>query len=504
MQLAFRRLPIRLRLTIAFAGVLTSVLAVGGLVLFTEFRGDFDKVIDENLTSRAADAAALVATGRPDAGLMRSREKLAQVYDAHGALAASTPALARARLLTVAEARRAGRGHLRVWRVDTPVGESRVQVRVAHSAAGPLAVAVAEPLDRRDHSLDRLAELLLIVGPLALMLATYAGYQVAGAALRPVERMRVGAERITERDTAERLPVPGTNDEIEALGRTLNELLARLDGAILRERRLLADASHELRTPLSVLLAEVQVALRGERDTAELRAALEAVEHEARRLSRLASDLLVLARADGGQLPVQPEPLGARKLLADAAGRAAAAAAASGRALEIDAPPELVLLADPLRAAQALDNLVANALAHGDGDVTLAAEPAGDWVELHVRDEGHGFPDGLLERAFERFSRGDPGRPGGGAGLGLPIVASIAQAHGGEAGATNLPGGGAEVWLSLPAAGARRSGLPPEAAHGDRGAGDAPRHQHDQVPRRKAAAGRVRAEGGGEGVDEVP
>ena len=131
----------------------------------------------------------------------------------------------------------------------------------AQARGTPLAVAVAEPLDRRDRALDRLRELLLIVGPLALILATYAGYQVAGAALGPVERMRIRAEQITERDTAERLPVPATNDEIEALGRTLNELLARLDGALVRERRLLADASHELRTPLAVLLAEVQVAL---------------------------------------------------------------------------------------------------------------------------------------------------------------------------------------------------------------------------------------------------
>jgi signal transduction histidine kinase len=452
MQLAFRRLPIRLRLTIAFAGVLTSVLVVGGLVLFTEFRGDFDNVIDENLSSRAADAAALVATGDTEAALDRTREKLAQVYDAHGALVASTPALAHAHLLSAAEARRATRGHLRLRRVGTPAGVSRVQVRVAHAAAGPLAVAVAEPLDRRDHSLSRLAELLLIVGPLALVLATYAGYQVAGAALRPVERMRVRAEQITGRDTAERLPVPTTNDEIEALGRTLNELLARLDAALERERRMLSDASHELRTPLSVLLAEVQVALRGESDAHELRTALESVEHEARRLSRLAGDLLVLARADGGNLPVRVEPLAAQELLSAAARRASAAAAATGRRVEADADPGVVVMADPDRAAQALDNLVANALVHGEGEVRLSTRAVDGKIELHVTDHGHGFEDGLLERAFERFSRGDRARPGGGSGLGLPIVARIAAAHGGEAGARNLRDGGADVWLSVPAA----------------------------------------------------
>jgi signal transduction histidine kinase len=502
MQLAFRRLPIRLRLTVAFAGVLTSVLAVGGLVLFTQFRGDFDNVIDESLGTRAADAAALVATGRPHAALARSREKLAQVYDARGALVASTPELAHARLLTGAEARRAGRG-LRLWRVDTPAGPTRVRVRVARGAAGPLAVAVAEPLAGRDRALDRLAELLLIVGPLALLLATYAGYQVAGAALGPVERMRVRAEQITERNTAERLPVPQTNDEIEALGRTLNALLARLDGALERERRVLSDASHELRTPLSVLLAEVQVALRGDPDERELRAALESVEHEARRMSRLAGDLLVLARADAGRLPVRPEPLDARALLSAAAGRAGAAAAAAGRRVAIQAEPGIVLMADPDRAAQALDNLVANALAHGAGEVTLTASVRERMVELHVTDHGRGFPEGLLERAFERFSRGAAARPAVGAGLGLPIVATIAQAHGGQARAVNLAGGGADVWLSLPGAWAGLDDLPPEAPDGDGRAGDRPRHESGEVRRREPASGRVRAEGGGERVDEV-
>jgi two-component system, OmpR family, sensor kinase len=459
MQLAFRRLPIRLRLTVAFAGVLTSVLAVGGLVLFTQFRGDFDKVIDENLSTRAADAAALVATGRPHAALASSREKLAQVYDAHGALVASTPAVADARLLTPAQARRAGRG-LRLRRVATLAGPGRVRVRAARgaasplavAAAGPLAVAVAEPLAGRDHALGRLTQLLLIVGPLALVLATYAGYQVAGAALGPVERMRVRAEQITERNIAERLPVPRTNDEIEALGRTLNALLARLDGALARERRLLSDASHELRTPLAVLLAEVQVALRGGSAPGDLRAALESVEHEVRRMSRLAGDLLVLARADAGRLPVRPEPLDARALLAAAAERAGAAADAAGRGVAVDADPGVVLMADPDRAAQALDNLVANALAYGDGKITLAATARQGMVELHVIDHGRGFPDGLLERAFERFSRGDSVRAVEGTGLGLPIVATIAHAHGGEARVSNLAGDGADAWFSLPGA----------------------------------------------------
>jgi heavy metal sensor kinase len=453
---AFRRLPIRLRLTIAFAGVLTVVLGASGVVLYTEFDRDLDEVIDRDLNARAADMAALVAEGRdPQRTLAASGERLAQIYGPAGRLLASTAAFSGTRALTGEQVREAARERLRIDRTDTPVGDARLRAVPASGGDGePVVIVVGEPLARTDNSLDRLRELLLIAGPLALLLATYAGYQVARAALRPVERMRSRAEQITEHDTAERLPVPGTSDEIEALGHTLNELLGRLDAALARERRLLSDASHELRTPLSVLRTEVQLALRGERDARELRGALESVGHETERLSRLAEDLLVLARSDQGRLPIRGEPLGAHELLEAAARRAQAAASASGRRVVAEQQGEdgAVALADPDRAAQALDNLVANALAYGRGEVRLSAREVEGQVELHVADQGDGFPPELLERAFDRFSRGDPGRSGEGTGLGLAIVDAIARAHGGRTGADNRPGGGADVWISLPAA----------------------------------------------------
>jgi two-component system OmpR family sensor kinase len=446
----FRRLPIRIRLTIAFAGVLGTLLLAGGAVLFAQFEGYLDEIIDSDLNARTADAVALVSdNGAPV--LVRSGERLAQVYDRRGGVVASTRRLGRVRLLTAAEARRAAGERVHLSRVDTPAGPTRVLAQTVEAPGRRLTVAVAESMQRRDSALGHLRDLLFLIGPVALLLATWAGYQVAGAALRPVEQMRRRAQGITERDIAERLPVPATSDEIEALGRTLNELLERLDCALRRERRMLADASHELRTPLTVLRAEVQLALRRPRDAGELHAALESVARQSERLSHLAEDLLVLARADDGRLPIRGEPLAAGDLLDAAARRAAAAARAAGRTLAVRGALEAVLLADPDRAAQALDNLVANALAHGGGDVELAARRVDGRVELHVTDHGAGFEDELLGRAFERFSRGDPARAGEGTGLGLAIVAAIAEAHDGDAAASNLPGGGADVWISLPA-----------------------------------------------------
>ena len=256
----------------------------------------------------------------PRAALAAGGERLAQLYEPGGRRVASTRALAGTRLLSAAEVRRAAGGALLLDRRDTPAGDVRVRAGPARTPDRAVVVAVATSLASRDSALDRLRTLLLLVGPLALLLAAYAGYLVTRAALRPVEAMRARADRITEHDLSERLPVPATHDEIEALGRTFNELLARLDAALTRERRLLSDASHELRTPLTVLRTGIQVTLRQERDVHELREALESAEREATRVARLADDLLVLARADQGRLPFRREPLDVGALLEAARG----------------------------------------------------------------------------------------------------------------------------------------------------------------------------------------
>jgi signal transduction histidine kinase len=267
--------------------------------------------------------------------------------------------------------------------------------------------------------------------------------------------MRARSARITERQLSERLPVPESADEIGALGTTLNAMLDRVEAAVARERRVVSDASHELRTPLTTLRAEVDLALMGDRDPAELRAALESASEEARRMSRLADDLLVLARADQGRLPLHPEPKAALELLDAAAGRARAAADIRGWSIVVrdEVPGGATVLADPARTAQALDNLITNALLYGDGVITLTARINGELVELHVTDDGSGFPDDLLGHAFERFGRGSEARASeSGSGLGLALVEAVAVAQGGHAGVCNRPEGGADVWIALPRA----------------------------------------------------
>jgi two-component system, OmpR family, sensor kinase len=177
-----------------------------------------------------------------------------------------------------------------------------------------------------------------------------------------------------------------------------------------------------------------------------LEAALRSAGEETDRLSQLADDLLLLARADAGELQIRRSRVVVGEVLEIIATRFGRRAASAGRTIEVAAAPELEVLADRRRLEQALGNLVENALRHGRGTVKLTSVAVDGVVELHVHDEGDGFGPEFVGHAFERFSRGEAGS--GGAGLGLAIVAAIAQAHGGTATAAN--GDGAEVVLALP------------------------------------------------------
>ena len=260
------------------------------------------------------------------------------------------------------------------------------------------------------------------------------------------EAMRRRANAISAGEPGQRLPVPATSDEIGRLGETLNAMIARLEAAFERERTFVSDASHELRTPLGILKTELELALRGGRSVDELEAALRSAADETDRLTQLAEDLLVIARSDQGRLPIRTATLEARSLLEGVRDRYARRAADSDRHIEVITPNPLQLVVDGLRLEQAVGNLVDNALRYGE------ARRVDGRVELSVHDHGPGFPPEFIASAFERFTRVDSARSRGGTGLGLAIVQAIADAHGGEAIASNAEDGGARITVLVPAA----------------------------------------------------
>jgi two-component system OmpR family sensor kinase len=451
------RIPIRLRLTLAFAAAMAVVLVAAGLFLYLRLGAALERTIDQGLMSRASDVTALVRAAGGGLGqgdgdrLVEQEESFAQVLGADGAILYTTPQLRARQLLTGPDLARATRATIMVDRPPFPDSDDplRLLATPVQAGAGPVVVVVGTSTEERVEALESLRRQLLLGGPLVLVAASLLGYGLAAAALRPVESMRREAEAVSAAEPGRRLPLPPGHDEIVRLGATLNTMLDRLEAALVRERRLVSDASHELRTPLASLRTELELALRRPRTAAELEAALRSAAEETHRLSRLAEDLLVLARADGGGLPVHPEPLPVARLLAGVRERYAAQAAEAGRAIEIEVDGVGELVADRLRCEQALGNLVDNALRHGRGPIRLVARRGRGGVELHVRDHGPGFPPEFLDDAFDRFTRADPSRQGAGAGLGLAIVQVIAHAHGGSAHAANRAGG-ADVWVELP------------------------------------------------------
>lgn len=451
------RVPIRLRLTLAFAIAMAVVLLATGLFLYLRLEAALDQAIDQSLRGRADDVAALVRVsgfvlreeGR--SRLVDQEANVAQVLDPDGVILDSTPGVGGHRLLTDPQLARAAQAMIMVDRPLVPGFDDplRLLATPVQGQDGPVVVIVGASVEEQKEALESLLAQMLLGGPIVLLLASLLGYSLAAATLRPVESMRREAEAVSAAKPGRRLPLPPADDEIARLGRTLNTMLGRLESALARERQFVSDASHELRTPLAALRTELEIALRRKRTPEEMEAAMRSAEEETERLCRLAEDLLVLAQADDGSLPVRQEQLPATELLTAVRERYGRQAADVGRPLQIQADDQLELHVDRLRVEQALGNLVENALLHGRGRILLIARRRDGRVELHVRDEGSGFPPEFIERAFDRFSRSDSARQGPGVGLGLAIVDLIARAHGGSAHAANH-NGGADVWLELP------------------------------------------------------
>ena len=423
------RLPIRLRLTAAFAVTLAvALLAVGGFV-YVRFRADADRAIDVELRNRAA---AFLSVRNPGPQLREdllglSDEHFGQVLD-RGRVAVSSAQLARrplARALPV--------GFRNAFVVTR--NEHR-NVRLLVTRRGTTTLILASALDDRDDALGHLANLLALGGGLTFTVAALLAWVLAGAAMRPVERLRAAATSYSASDLTKRLAVPSNNDELHRLAVTLNGMLDRIQESFEGQRAFVDHASHELRTPLANLSLEVELALRRERSAAELRVALESVADETARLERLASNLLLLARTTDGLLPVAPEPTDVGALVRATTATFAARALAEGVELVVRADATTSVVLDPIRLRQAVTNLVDNALrvTARSGVVTVTASSTSDSVTIAVTDTGPGFAPSVRDAAFGLFTRGPTAHSSpDGAGLGLAIVAAVAEAHGGRA-----------------------------------------------------------------------
>ncbi|MEJ3659051.1 HAMP domain-containing sensor histidine kinase [Actinomycetes bacterium KLBMP 9759] len=272
-----------------------------------------------------------------------------------------------------------------------------------------------------------------------------AAWVATRAALRPVDRLRSAAAALPP---GERLPVPVARDELRSLAEEMNLLLARRDDAVARLERFTGDAAHELRSPVAAIRAQAEVAVaHPDPDLAD--ETLRAIADEATRLTTLLADLLALSRADAGQRAAAV-PVDLIAAVRTAVERAATTGT-EGPALEVVTPVPALVAATPSEVALVLDNLIANAQRYAATLVRVGVLPAGRWVRLVVEDDGPGIPEADRTRIFDRFTRLNP-EAGGGAGLGLALVAALVSGRGGivTAGATATGGARIEVRWRAP------------------------------------------------------
>lgn len=339
-------------------------------------------------------------------------------------------------------------------------------IRDPQNLKGPVqaVLQVAEPLDLTFRELEGLTRTLLALAPLALLVAGVSGAFLTQRALLPVRAVARAAAEIEAEDLSARLEVRGA-DEFSELSKTFNAMLARLETAFRRlehayeqQRRFVADASHELKTPLTVIKANTSLALAGgELPPAEYRETLEAVDRAADRTNRIVRDLFLLARSDGGQLPLEMQSLNVCSVF-QAVVRETRLLFPTGARLSIEEVPEtLTVCADPHLLHQMLTNLTENALRHtpADGSVTLSAHLNEKTVTLRVTDTGEGIAPEHLPLVTERFYRVDAARErttvrGDGTGLGLAICRAIAEAHKGALSLRSEVGRGTTAEVILP------------------------------------------------------
>jgi signal transduction histidine kinase len=467
-----RRIPIRVRLAVAFAALAALLLAGGMAAVYVTEQSEVRHVLAEEARTSAASLEAVAKRSRihPLAGESEAEDGAAKAPATH------TPS--DTMLRTYLTHRQAGEGLLLVLRQGTtplfnvraalglgrlsrPPANGVETVRLGGaeyllaSSGDPTRTAlVALPMASVNAEVARLARTALVVTGAGILLAALLAWVMSRQALRPLERIAERSSRITHGDLSVRMGDTGGRDEIAQVSKALDDMLERLEAAFAAQTRFVQDASHELRTPLTIARGHLEVALmQDEPDPGLVRAAVELALAELDRMGRLVNSLLALARAErGGD--------GARRQVD--AGRLAELSVDRSRALadrdwRVSVAPgtDARVTVDPDAVEQVLLNLLANAARHTPpgGQIAVSVSRDNGQVEIDVTDNGEGIAAGELPTLFDRFTRvdGARGRDSGGAGLGLAICRTIVESQGGSIRADSEPGRGARFAIRLPA-----------------------------------------------------
>ena len=442
---------VRTRVTLAAGLTLTAIIMLGLGALYLLQLGSAEHTVQSQLRTYAIQieesAAANGTFPRPLPSFALYPDDQAQVLAPDGAVLAATQYLA---------------GKPALYRLmpgsATPVRQAAadgvlpgdVLVVGGHMTVGGRPVTIITGTASSFSLLHRVnttfTRLLVFGVPGLLVLACGTMWLVVGRALRPVERIRSAVSAISHVDLSQRVPDPGTDDEIGRLARTMNDMLARLDDSAARQRRFVADASHELRSPLTAIRTSLEVGLshphRAPWPDIAGRAA-----RQSQRMEQLITELLVLAKSDAGQLGSRRQPVDLAGLLADIR----ASIPAPGVCIDIAVAPGTTTTGNPEELSRMFRNIVDNAARYARHRVLITAVREADDIAVDISDDGPGIPAAERERVFARFVRLDPsrGHASGSAGLGLAIARDIATAHRASITLIEAEGGGTRAVITL-------------------------------------------------------
>jgi two-component system, OmpR family, sensor kinase len=445
------RHSIRARLLISMLVLLLPVSAGAGWLLIQVFGNRLLHDLDITLEEEAETVAELLITAARPEAITELLEHIANdsEHGMHKSIVVTRAGQVIAEVPRGAQAvMHSGDPQLRIGHYDSP--DRSIAVSIAVSAAAAV------------HAKQRLTSLLVIGIPLVLALCGLGLAVVTGRALRPLEDASRQLDAIAADNLAIRVPVENPDDEVGRMVTVLNRMLERLQSAVAALRRFTGDAAHELRTPLTVLRTGLDVAQSRDRPAAEYRAALAEALATTDRMSRLADDLLTLARLEAAGAPRATTAVDLGEILHELADawRADAAQDIRGHgevAVHVVIGPDVRVHGNAGDLYRLFNNLIENALRHGTGGgaaratVVLSTRRIADRIETNVADSGPGIAPDDLHRVFDRFYRGNGARatqPG--TGLGLSIAQEIARAHGGHIAAANRESGGCVFTVTLP------------------------------------------------------
>ncbi len=435
---------IRFQLTAWYSAILAGALIAFGTLGFFALKQSLFHAVDETLEDRVAGVQRFMEEQTASLSVREIRDEfrehsvlgpggdLFQVCDATGVWLYRSAALESASA-TIELPGQIGPGGVFTERVVAGA-LVRFYAKPVQVLGKAYTIQVASPVDELVEGMRSFQWTLVLAIPALLLAAAAGGWWLSHRALAPVDAITAAARSIEGKNLDRRLPVAATDDELQRLSTTLNQMLDRIEGAFERVRRFTADASHELRTPIALVRTSAELALRKPRSEQEYRDTMQEILNEAERTTELLEDLLSLARADAGKASLELTNVDASEVLREAGAVGERLAERKGVAFEMARlTPGLHVRANREALRRLLWILMDNAVKYtpAGGKVNVAAELAGGSLEVAVRDNGCGIRAEDAPHIFERFYRADASRSrdSGGVGLGLALAEWIATAH---------------------------------------------------------------------------